>query len=238
MDSLRTLDTSSVIAAVERLRGQSVDGVVIMAPTSTATRALRELPDDIPIMAVQGGGDGVVPSVIIDQAAGAARATRHLLELGHETVVHVSGPPAWIEAGQRADAWRQVLREADREVTPVLEGDWSARAGYDLGKDLVGRRDVTAIFAANDHIALGLYRAASEAGLRVPDDLSIVGFDDVPEAAYFAPPLTTVHQDFAAVGSLSLAGLVEQIEGHPWEAASITVDPDLVVRGSTGPPPG
>lgn len=236
VDSLRTLDAASITAAVERLRAQSVDGVVIMAPTPTATRALREVREDIPVVAVQGGG-GVVPSVTIDQRAGAARATRHLLSLGHKTVVHMSGPASWIEARERRDAWHRVLQEEGREIPPVLEGDWTARSGYELGRELLDRGDVTAVFAANDHIALGLYRAISEVGLSVPDDVSIVGFDDIPEAAYFAPPLTTVHQDFAKVGALSLAGLVAQIEGAPREADSTTVDANLVVRASTGPPP-
>jgi DNA-binding LacI/PurR family transcriptional regulator len=120
----------------------------------------------------------------------------------------------------------------------VLVGDWSPRAGYVLGQALAAKDGVTAVFAANDQMALGVLRSLNEAGRRVPDEISIVGFDDIPEAAYFTPPLTTVRQDFNEMGRLSLHVLLEQIEGGVVAAPRTTVAPTLIVRASTGPAPG
>jgi DNA-binding LacI/PurR family transcriptional regulator len=147
-------------------------------------------------VAVEAGPDESVPVVTVDQVAGAAAATRHLLELGHRTVWHVAGPADWLEARQRVDGWMAALEAAGAAPPPLVAGDWSASSGYEIGKRLASVRDVTAVFAANDQMALGILRAMHEAGRDVPRDLSVVGFDDIPEAQFFTPPLTTVHQDF------------------------------------------
>jgi DNA-binding LacI/PurR family transcriptional regulator len=119
----------------------------------------------------------------------------------------------------------------------VLVGDWSARAGFDLGRRLSRDRSVKAIFAANDQMALGVLRAMHEAGRDVPNDVSLVGFDDIPESPYFTPPLTTVRQDFIEVGSRSLRSLVRTIETGQRVVQGSRVAPALIVRASTAPPP-
>ena len=167
---------------------------------------------------------------------GAARATQHLLSLDHQTVWHIAGPREWLEARAREAAWRATLVQAGRTPPPVLVGDWSARTGYQHGRTLASRDDATAIFVANDQMALGVLRAVNQARLDVPGDISVVGFDDVPEAAYFVPPLTTVRQDFGAVGRHSLEVLLQQVEGGSPRTDPVVIAPDLVLRESTGGP--
>ena len=151
---------------------------------------------------------------------------------------HISGPPDFIEARQRRDGWRATLEAAGAEVPEPLAGDWSPRAGYELGRRLTSDSSVTAVFVANDQMALGLLRALHEAGREVPGEVSVVGFDDIPEAAYFLPPLTTVRQDFIEMGRRSLRMLLRTIETGRRASAEPLVPPELVIRASTGPAPG
>ncbi|MFC7484464.1 substrate-binding domain-containing protein [Luedemannella flava] len=237
-----------MLDAVDRLREQSVEGIVAIAPMPAAGEALAELPVNLPIVVVglgaaaaaRPGGDGMVPSVATDNHAGAVLATRHLAALGHREIRHLSGPPDWPEARDRVAGWRDVLTDADLPVGPVLAGDWSSRSGYELGRVLARDPDLTAVFCANDQMALGLVRALHEAGRRVPHDVSVVGFDDVPEAEYYLPPLTTVRQDFVGLGRQSLDHLLAQVEARdsgaePAGARLPTlIAPELVVRASTG----
>jgi DNA-binding LacI/PurR family transcriptional regulator len=231
--SLRSLASSSVVSAVERLRDQGVDGILVIAPQESATSALLHLPEDVPVVAAEAGPDASVPLVAVDQFEGAQMATSHLLELGHRTVWHISGPVDWLEAQDRMRGWRSTLEAAGAPAPPVLHGDWSARAGHELGRDLAANPDATAVLVANDQMALGLLRALHEAGRRIPGDISVVGFDDIPEAEYFTPPLTTVRQNFNEMGRRSLLLLLEQIESGVREARRETVAPELIVRAST-----
>ena len=230
--SLKTLNRASVLSAVERLRRQGVEGIVVIAPQKAAVDALLHLPGDVPVVAVEAGPDDSVPVVAVDQSGGAASATRHLLDLGHRTVWHIAGPQDWLEAEQRVDGWRSTLEAAGAEVPPLLRGDWSPRSGYELGRQLVETHGVTAVFAANDQMALGLLRRLHEAGRRTPGEISVVGFDDIPEAAYFTPPLTTVRQDFAEVGRRCLRVLLGQIEQGRRSSERVVVPTELVVRAS------
>jgi len=191
----------------------------------------------VPLVAAEAGPERGLPVVAVDQLAGATAATRHLLELGHETVWHVTGPPNFIESQQRLQGWRATLEAAGAEAPEPLIGDWSPRAGYDLGKQLSRDPAVTAVFVANDQMALGLLRAVHEAGRGVPGEISVVGFDDIPEAAYFQPPLTTIRQDFIEVGRRSLTLLLRTIEAGRGASEESLVPPELVVRASTGPAP-
>jgi len=229
--SLQALTRRSVGDAVERLRSQAVEGIVIIAPHVSAARALRYLPKDMPAVAVE-GGTGPLPIVAVDQYAGAVRATGHLLSLGHRTVWHIAGPADWLEAQARERGWRETLAESGCVVPAVLRGDWSARSGYELGKRLAGEHEVTAVFVANDQMALGLLRALHEAGIEVPGRVSVVGFDDVPESAYFTPPLTTVRQDFGEVGRRSLELLLSLVGGTEPASRRVVVEPQLIVRDS------
>jgi DNA-binding LacI/PurR family transcriptional regulator len=231
--SLRSLTRSSVVSAVERLRDQGVAGILVIAPQESATQALLHLPKDVPVVAAEAGPDDSVPLVAVDQVAGAQLATAHLLELGHPTVWHISGPADWLEAQDRVNGWRTTLDAAGAAAPPVLIGDWSARSGHELGRELAANSEVTAVFVANDQMALGLLRALHEAGRRIPGDISVVGFDDIPEAEYFTPPLTTVRQNFNEMGRRSLLLLLDQIESGVREQRSETVPPELIVRAST-----
>ncbi|HTP23642.1 MAG TPA: LacI family DNA-binding transcriptional regulator [Solirubrobacteraceae bacterium] len=231
--SLKALNRSSVTDAVERLRRQGVDGVLVIAPHEEAGDALLHMHADVPMVAVEAGPDDGVPVVAVDQVAGAVSATRHLLSLGHETVWHISGPPNFIESRQRRDGWRATLEAAGADVPEALVGDWSPNAGYELGRCLSTDSAVTAVFVANDQMALGLLRAMHEAGRDVPGELSVVGFDDIPEAAYFLPPLTTVRQDFNEMGTRSLRLLLRTIETGDGDSSGTLVPPELIIRAST-----
>ena len=128
------------------------------------------------------------------------------------------------------------IEQAGAAAPPPLLGDWSARSGYELGHVLSANPDITAVFVANDPMALGLLCHLHEEGRDIPRSMSVVGFDDVPEAAYFTPPLTTVRQDFLQVGRNSFDLLLDEIERGSRSSARITVAPELVVRASTAPP--
>jgi DNA-binding LacI/PurR family transcriptional regulator len=155
------------------------------------------------------------------------------LESGHETVWHVAGPSNWMESEGRVSGWRAALEEAEAEQPPPIYGDWSAKSGYEAGAILARMPDVTAVFAANDQMALGVMRAFTERGRHVPDDVSVVGYDDIPEAAYFTPPLTTVRQDFARVGENAIQLMIEQIDSGQSSSARVVIESALVVREST-----
>src|SRR5690606_20851212 len=130
-------------------------------------------------------GAGVV--VDTDQTGGARLATQHLLDRGHETVWHLGGPEGSRPAERRIDGWLATLRDAGRATPDVVRGDWSVESGYERGRAIAARDDVTAVFCANDQMALGLYRALAEAGRSVPRDVSVVGFDDIADARAYAP---------------------------------------------------
>ncbi|MCX5240278.1 LacI family DNA-binding transcriptional regulator [Streptomyces prunicolor] len=218
------------------LMSESLAGVILAAPHDWAAGALPHLTTGTPVVVVDVDIEQEsAPVVGIAQHAGARQATEHLLSLGHRTVWHVAGPVDWPSAQARETAWRTTLTEAGRKAPAPLRGDWTARSGYEQGRRLVRRKDVTAVFAANDQMALGVLLALREAGLDVPGDVSLVGFDDIPEAAYFWPPLTTVRQDFDEAGRLALDLLVDQIEGAGVRGGLTVVEPELVVRASTGP---
>ncbi len=230
--SLPALDHRGVLDAVDRFLGQAVEGIIVIAPQTSAVAALNGVPAHVPLVAVGCGTRAPIASVAVDNAAGAARATQYLLDLGHETVHHVGGPGSWLDARERTDGWLQAIRSAGAAEPEVLAGDWSSRSGYEIGHQLAQMPDVTAVFCANDHMALGLLRALAECGRRVPEDVSVVGFDDIPEAGYFLPPLTTVRQDFGELGRRALRLLVDRISGHDSAGSRLPVVPELVVRSS------
>lgn len=230
--SLQSFNRSSVLGAVQRLQAQGAEGIIVIAPQKSAVDALHHVTPRVPLVAVEAGPDDSVPVVAVDQFAGAAAATRHLLELGHRNVWHIAGPPDFLEAEQRIAGWKATLKAAGIQPPALLRGDWSPRSGYYAAQRLIQIPQVTAVFAGNDQMALGLLRLLHETGRRVPGDISIVGFDDIPEAAYFTPPLTTVRQDFAEVGRRCLHLLVSQIESRE-APVSIMVPPELVLRNST-----
>jgi DNA-binding LacI/PurR family transcriptional regulator len=233
--SVRSLSRGSVLEAVNRLREQAVEGIVAIVPKDSAVAALDSVPAGIALVGVGIGGAADVPMVGMDNTAGAAMATRHLLDLGHRTVHHISGPSGWPEARERRNGWRQTLAAAGVAQPEVLVGDWSARSGYQMGQRLAADPEVTAIFCGNDHMALGVLRALHDVGRRVPQDVSVVGFDDIPEAPFMIPPLTTVQQDFGEMGRRSMKLLVEIATGERPHGL-ILLTPQFKIRDSACPP--
>jgi DNA-binding LacI/PurR family transcriptional regulator len=235
--SVGRLDRESIAGAVQRHLDQRVAGLVVIAPVASAGEALEDMPAGVPLVTIDGDPRRAHALVTVDQVAGARAATQHLLDAGHRTVWHVTGPADWYDAAGRIEGWRQTLQAAGAEVPPPLPADWSAAAGYSAGQMLARMPEVTAVFAANDHLALGILRALSERGRRVPQDVSVVGFDDVPEAAFFIPPLTTVRPDFDAVAQAGLDLLLAQLrDGDRATPARVVLAPDLIVRDSVTHP--
>ncbi|NED95310.1 LacI family DNA-binding transcriptional regulator [Phytoactinopolyspora alkaliphila] len=241
--SLKNITRRNLDEALDYLVEQAVDGLIVIAPQRSAAEALAGLPPTLPAVAVEGGEAGTLPVVAVNQAEGAVLATRHLLDLGPSTVWHVAGPSDWLEAEGRVHGWRQTLIDAGAPVPELLRGDWSPRSGYEAGKRLAEAArsaagpPIEAVFVANDQMALGMLRAFGEAGIRVPGDVRLVGFDDIPEAEFFSPPLSTVRQDFTEVGRRSIDMVLAEIQGgaHRGDGRQAIVPPDLIVRSSSGP---
>ncbi|WP_328996227.1 LacI family DNA-binding transcriptional regulator [Kribbella sp. NBC_01245] len=226
----------AVSNAFTRLGQQAVDGVIILIEAYKLDEAEVLLPEGLPVVVVDSSALYDYPVVDTDQAQGARLATEHLLDLGHTTVWHLGGPPYSFAATRRRRSWQQTLTDRGCVVPTVLVGDWSAGSGYEAGRKLAADADVTAVFAANDQMALGLLRALHEAGRAVPGDVSVVGFDDVEEAAHFWPPLTTIRQQFAEVGRLSVDSLIGEIQAGEHHHQPVSVGTELIIRTSTAPP--
>ena len=233
-------DTSAAAlgAAVEHFKDQAAEAVVLIAPEFEWLTAARIVANDIPVVTMCADSGAIRPSLVgvaMDNRAGARMVTEHLIALGHRSVAFVAGPATSSEAKARWSSWRDVMTDAGLAADRCYAGDWSSSSGYEAGRRLVGEGPPTAVFAANDQMALGVIAALTAAGLRVPGDVSVAGFDDVPDAAYFTPSLTTVHQDFGALASRCVAVLERILRGESARGARIR--PELVVRASTAPPP-
>lgn len=224
-----------VSVAFTRLLEQAVDGIVIVIEAHIVDEADVELPPGLPVVVIDSSARTDYPVVDTDQALGARQATQHLLQLGHPTVWHVAGPESSYSAARREGSWRETLEAAGRPVPPVFRGDWSTASGYEAGLQIARQPDVSAVFTANDQMALGVLRALHEKGRRVPHDVSVVGFDDMAESDSFWPPLTTVHQDFDIVGRQAIEILLTEIEHGLRRPATVVTPTRLVVRESTGP---
>jgi DNA-binding LacI/PurR family transcriptional regulator len=220
--------------ALELQRSHRVDGLVIIAPQIKILRVIDELDLDVPYVLLHARQQDDPHALFVDQLAGARAATRHLLELGHRDIYHLAGPQDWIEAEARMQGYLDEMIENDAPVRPPILGDWTADFGYYAGRELVRTVDFTAVFAANDQMALGLLHAFRDAGVGVPDQVSVVGFDDMPEAAHYLPPLTTVQQDFERLGRQCVDRLLHMADPKVAELGA-PIAPTLVVRGSTGP---
>jgi len=233
--NLRDTDRESIEAALGHLLSQSVEGIVVIAPQTRVFDAITHLSISVPFVTMQAGGDLADRSLWVDQIAGARLATRHLIELGHREIRHLAGPQDWIEAKARLQGFLDETASRSIASAPPLPGDWTADCGYRTGAEIARMPGVTAVFSANDQMALGLMHALRDAGLDVPGDVSVIGFDNIPEAAHFWPPLTTVSQDFAELGRRCVRMLLSEIDGTDVPDVS-TVAPQLVVRASTAPP--
>ena len=227
-----------ITEAVQTLRRQRVDGLMLLAPlVGIDLGQLKALCQGLPTVLLEVQDFLAQDSIAItamDQYSGARQAAKHLIELGHKKLALLRGPPNWAATDQRAKGWLSALRELKLEPVAQLEGDWSAHSGHEaVGRLLRAGTPFTGLLAANDQMALGALLALHEAGIRVPVDVSVVGFDDVPESAYYIPPLTTVRQDFAALGYRSLEQLLQMIEAPGSASRLQMVVTQFVVRHST-----
>jgi DNA-binding LacI/PurR family transcriptional regulator len=228
------VETDAVRESLQFLLDQSIEALVVIAPYRVVTDELDVVPPQIPTALLQTGDLETAGAIAVDQGAGARLAARHLLELGHRRIQQLTGPPDYLEAVARRDAVDDELAAAGAPLLPHLTGDWTADSGYAAGSGLDPA--TTAVICGNDQMALGLMHALADLGRAVPGDVSVVGFDDIPESAHCLPPLTTVHQDFEEVGRRAVDDLVARIEGRVPDPAALTVIPTLVVRSSTAAP--
>ncbi len=244
LDLLHGPDSQDVDAVLAELTARRVDGIIWAVHEVGDNhgwideRRLHTLPPIIFLTMDQRPGASIVST---DNRAGACIATQHLVDAGCHTIGIITGPLSWWEARERLAGWRSALEAAALDPSPTLvaEADWSASSGEAALRVLLERRpDVDAVFACNDQMALGALRYCHAIGRPVPDTLSIVGFDNIPESAFFWPALTTVRQHLAELGRLAVNELHRQIErnlegGEPMPPALKVLQPELIVREST-----
>ncbi|HKT57476.1 MAG TPA: substrate-binding domain-containing protein [Microbacterium sp.] len=221
-------DEASVDAALEHLLAQGVDGVILIAAHERTLEALAERRPGVPVTALHSGVGAE------RQAAGVVLAVEHLVALGHRRIARIGGPADWLEEGARAAGFDRALAVHAIAPGPQWVGDWSAASGWALAPALaaaVRRPDgPTAVAVANDQMALGVMAGLAADGLDVPADVSVVGFDDTPDAAFYRPALTTVRIDLAGEARRCVAQVLGQDAPVPARM------PELIVRASTAPP--
>jgi len=245
-------ETDDVDDLLANLVGRQVDGVLWAIPEVANNRAwLRSRAHDVPVPLVLVGGtagEQERPSIGIDNRAMGRIATEHLLAGGARKIGVVTGPLDWWEARQREAGWRQTMESTPAESLDdlVAEGDWTAASGEEgLYQLLRSAPDIDAVFASNDQMALGVLHAAHRLGRRVPEDLAVVGVDDIAEGSHFWPPLTTVHQPLRDAGMLAVETVVRLIRAtrpgrrpdEPPVESSRLLQPELIVRQSSRPVP-
>lgn len=226
----------SVQAALDTLDDTGVGGIIVIAPLVDMAAAVWNASCRVPVEMIAAGASST-PNVFTyseNQELGARLATQHLIDLGHTDIAHFAGSMEWFDGRVRKRGWEAALRDAGLAPGLCIEGDWSPKWAYETALRLVQEgRIPQAIFAASDHTALGLIRAFAENGIRVPHDVSVVGFDDIEGSDYFLPPLTTVRQDFTALALMSMEVLLGAMEGR--DADRTPTAPTLVVRNSAAP---
>ncbi|WP_407572226.1 LacI family DNA-binding transcriptional regulator [Deinococcus altitudinis] len=235
--TLSAFKEQEIMAATSRLQQFGVDGLILLTPYD-AHDIVKRLGTRLPFIMIDATADVDGTTVSIDQLEGGVIATEHLISCGHRQILHVSGPSEWSDSELRYRGYLQVLEANGLQALPRYEGDWSPGSGFGCVQGaLQAGLEFTAVLAGNDQMALGAMKALKQAGLRVPEDVSVVGFDDTPETAYYDPPLTTVVQDFGLLGRKSLEELLRLIEQPQERFRHFVFQPQLVVRGTSGPAP-
>lgn len=233
--AIEDFEPASFAQAIDHFLGLAVEAIIVIAPVVQLGEALDELRVPVPVIAVSAlpdEGEAPILTVQIDQRGGASAAVRHLLDLGHREILHIAGPQDWYEARARLAGWREALEGEGAALLEPVGFGWDAGTGYEAMRELIEVGAVpSAVFAANDSLALGAYKALAEAGLSVPGDVSIVGFDDAPFAEFLHPALTTVHQDFATLGAKTIE-MIGAAVSDPDPLRRVLVPATLVVRDS------
>ncbi|MFC8598029.1 LacI family DNA-binding transcriptional regulator [Isoptericola sp. NPDC057191] len=220
---------------VDHLIAQGVDALCVVAPRSSSIAALRRITIGVPVLVVKPDKDPTFLTVTVDQRAGTELAVDHLVSLGHRDILHLAGPLDWLDARTRERAFHARAKSWGLRERPIVVGDWSADFAYDFARGIRELPEYTAIFVANDDMAIGLVHGLHDRGFSVPDDLSVVGFDDVPLARHVIPPLTTVRQNFDALGVAVVDVLRAAIEER--ELPTVTRIPaEIVARSSSAAP--
>lgn len=244
LKELPSFDADDVVPIFQALLARHVDGIIWAVPEVGENRSWvnqQSLNLKIPVVYLAMEPKENISTVSIDNYLGGRIAMSHFLEQGYRQIGHITGPQDWWEARQRTQAWKDSLREAggDPRDEYCAEGNWSSASGAQAFVKLYEQYpEMDAIFVGNDQMALGVIQVACEKGLRIPDDLGIVGFDNIPESAYFCPPLTTIQQDQHAVGKVAVEETIKMIKSEwhgvePLEAKPIMLAPGLVVRQSS-----
>jgi DNA-binding LacI/PurR family transcriptional regulator len=231
---VESTEPDDVTRAIDLIANQSIAGAIVLKFDPPGVAALHHLPPGLRTVSVSGIREDGVPQIVLDEAAAAHHATEYLLDLGHATVHHVRVPPSRVEDG-RTTGWRDALVARGIAVPPTHDASWEPESGRQIGVELAARDDVTAILCGNDEIAMGVIRGLTESGRRVPQDVSVIGFDDHPLATMWSPSLTTVRQDFAALGARAYDILMRHIAGEDVPAFT-SEQLQLVVRESSAPP--
>jgi len=243
MKELNNFDSNRIDEVIESLLARQVDGILWAAPEIGDNHAwieqrMEKIPVPMLFLAMQPHQG--VPSVATDNFQGATTAIQHLLDCGRKKIGHISGPLDWWEAQERKRGWHDTLKTAGLQASEqgCVEGNWSSSSGEQGFIQLLESfPDMDAVFVANDQMALGVLREAHGRGIRVPDQLAVIGFDDIPESAYFYPSLTTISQDLQLLGEQAVQNVVEMIQARQGNQSVIAqsrfIQPTLVVRESS-----
>jgi len=241
---LSKFDSNDVHPIFQTLHSRHVDGVIWAVPEIGANRDFVgqvTLDSEVPIVYLTMEPRRNLKAVSIDNYAGARLAVAHLVEQGYRRIGHIAGPLDWWEARQRRAAWQDTLRDAGLQAGPetFVEGNWSSASGAEAVEQLFRKYPtMDAVFVANDQMALSVMQAACQRGIDIPRDLGVVGFDNIPESAYFWPPLTTIEQDQHALGKIAVEEVIRMI-GSQWTGTPaptptpVVLSPTLVVRQSS-----
>jgi len=227
-------DGETLDRALATALGQSIAGVVVLKFDPPGVAALRQIPSHVPVVALSGVREAGVAQAVLDETRAAEELTSYLLGLGHRTVHHVRIPPSRREDG-RTTGWRRALTKAGAEVPPTHDASWEPSSGRAIGSQLAAVPDLTAVFCGNDEIAMGVIKGLADSGLRVPDDVSVVGFDNHPLAELWSPSITTVNQDFADLGRRGFDLLMGVIRDDGAVRFS-SERPELIIRESAAAP--
>ena len=244
LKELPSFDANNVEPIFQALLSRHVDGIIWAVSEVGGNRSWVHQPPaglDIPIVYLTMEAQEKISVVSIDNYEGGRMAMSHLLDQGYRNIGHISGPLDWWESRQRKKAWQDALKEASLEARDEhwTEGNWSSASGVQAAEKLFEQYpEMDSIFVANDQMALGVLQIADERGIRIPEDIGIVGFDNIPESAYFLPPLTTVQQDQYHVAQVAVQEVIKTIESG-WhelelvEPRTIMLPPTLIVRQSS-----
>lgn len=243
LKELPSFNTNDIQPLLNSLLARQVDGIIWAVPEIGSNREwLQNSPGlSVPMIFLTMQTRSELSTISIDNYSGGRTATEHLLEQGYRNIGHISGPLDWWEARQRKAGWQDALSEAGFQVADHhwASGNWSSASGEQAMRRLLdGYPEMDAVFVANDQMALGVLQVACQKGIQVPQDLAVVGFDGIPESAYYWPPLTTVYQDQQKLGCIAVRELVQIIEASQQSKAvvepkTILLQPELIVRESS-----